>query len=609
MIPRSIKLNLIFLTWIISLFGTYAMPNIIAIQAIEFNHYESDSTNLSPSIPSTSAALSSGPNGEIVNGTDSVFWFIHITDTQNIYLSNESLDWFHQFLNETAKIIDPKFIINTGDLVASDYHGFFRPHDGQLASEWIPYNTILTESGYNKSNYYDVMGNHDCYADDGFTWYRNYSIQQDLYYDFTVELPSTPNPKKYHFVGLHTEEEYGIRYPMSAAGYLNETELDWYENVLGNNQDADVTIAFAHHPAYEIMQGGTRFFDINREYGLDLFLVGHGHYNTYEFVDNRIVSYETASFEKEEDCFRIIAIDNNTISTSIQSKDEWPVSIITAPSDYRNVYSDFDESELINVPEIRALAWDPMGVIKVEWRATKSSTNRGTWTEWEQMSNTNSSLYGSSWNDELEDGDKHIIQIRVTGGSGVTYEQIEYQSKKSFIYGWYITRPLIIIGVIVIFSGVVGRSVMLRKKDSTRNQNIEEKYKETFSVIKKILMLKLISLFVLPLAFGPLWEGELVTVFAFFYLRKSGIYWYLLNMAYSLILFTFGILGPAIVLLFENKSWKKKLTRFYLPMDLLLLGFFFLMYSVLFGPIMLLAPGLIGLLIGDITIYRKIKES
>ena len=87
------------------------------------------------------------------------------------------------------------------------------------------------------------------------------NIITQLFYKFLLQRNRT---KKYHFVGLNVGEDNGIKYPFALFGYLNQTELNWYESRLKANTDADLTISFGHMPAYEILQGGNRFFDLNR---------------------------------------------------------------------------------------------------------------------------------------------------------------------------------------------------------------------------------------------------------------------------------------------------------------------------------------------------------
>jgi hypothetical protein len=121
------------------------------------------------------------------NNNSDIFWFLHITDTQALYRDPARIAWFQEFLNNTQRVINPKFIVNTGDLTGEDYGGFFTPFPGPDLSEWQVYDQVLNETGMNASFYYDLNGNHDNYQDINYQYYLNYSMQHKLYYDFTIQ--------------------------------------------------------------------------------------------------------------------------------------------------------------------------------------------------------------------------------------------------------------------------------------------------------------------------------------------------------------------------------------------------------------------------------------
>ena len=524
-----------------------------------------------------------------------------ISDTQSTWGRADREIWFERFFNETFRTIDAKFVINTGDLVDSDYHGFLQKHTGQRAFEWQNYSLLLDRAGMNQTNYYDVAGNHDCYDDPGFTWYLDYSVQQKLYYDFTVNLDTGDGLQKYHFIGLHVPEDNGIKYPFALFGYLNETELDWYESVLEKNQDAAVTVAFGHMPAYEVSQGGSRFFQLNKKYGVDLYLTGHGHDNTYQMVDNVMPSYETGKLTDDGNFYRIVAIENNIISTSVQVKDEWPVGVITSPVDHHNVYAQFPDKQIAEVEEIHALAWDPLGVDKVEWRYTKDEDHTDSWSDWAAMTPVSGPYYLASGSRDLADDEDHLIQIKITGGSGEKIEQIEYKSERKMHWGWFYMRPLIIIGVVFIFS-TPALKYIARKRGTYPPKREEELVDPK---LKRLLFLKMLCIFVLPLTFAPIWADEVVAVFALFYMRASGVYWYANNMLFASPLFLFGILAAAGNLSPRKRYW---MSFIVVPLNIACIGFLVYFYAFTVGWLGLLAPGFYAIIGCELLIFRRERE-
>src|SRR6056297_958614 len=98
---------------------------------------------------------------------ESLFYWLHITDTQAMWASQTQMEWYVNFSKGVFEVIKPKMIINSGDLVNSDYHGFFRDHEGQLKWEWERYRDRNAEAGLDNTTLYDVLGNHDVYNNSG----------------------------------------------------------------------------------------------------------------------------------------------------------------------------------------------------------------------------------------------------------------------------------------------------------------------------------------------------------------------------------------------------------------------------------------------------------
>ena len=169
---RGISLSILMSLVILGFFGAFG--------GILFDQLEKDSSH--KQYIQTSPVLTSAPSiGSIPLGeNDGIFWFIHITDTQSMWTSQDRIDMFTNFLITSNKTIAPSFYLNTGDIVDSDYHDLFRSNTGQRSFEWNNYSNSLEIAGMTPDIYYDVMGNHDTYGDEGFKWYMNSSMQKTL---------------------------------------------------------------------------------------------------------------------------------------------------------------------------------------------------------------------------------------------------------------------------------------------------------------------------------------------------------------------------------------------------------------------------------------------
>ncbi len=590
---RSMRLCLTLLLWVVAsvIFSSpkSSLLNSLASESKPFN------LHFPLGIPRVSGATLID-RGVLSTGTSGMIWWLQVTDTQDMWYNAGKKTWFRDFLNVTARIIAPTCILNTGDLCNDDTQGFFGGDPGQKTADWQAYAQLLQETEMNDTYYYDIMGNHDGYSDPGFPHFLTYSMQKRLYYNFTVATLFG----KYLFIGLHTQEDQGIRYPFEFFGHLNQTELDWYETSLKENPNVNVTVVFGHIPAYEIFEGFDRFLALNRQYGVDLYLVGHGHENTWERVDNRMVSWETAMLGDYTDSYRIMAIDNNGIATSVQSKDAWPVGVITSPVDWRNVYGDYNAAQLASPGEVHVLAWDPQGIQSVEWRATVRGDGQVCWSTWQPMVAQSGPLYAAAWDSELGDGATHLVQAKIHNTLGQEkIEQIEYQSTPRFAFGWWFNRPLIAIVVAGALVTLLPLKFVLRRKKRILPKREDRRVDPQ---VRKLFLVKLLCVFLLPLTFTAIWPGEIVAIFSLFYWRASGIFIYAFNWLYSLASWVFGIFFP----IFNLSPRRRKIMLFLVMPGSIGAPLFMLSYYTLtLGLISLLAPGYYACFICDVLIIKR----
>ncbi len=590
---RRLRLCLTFLLWVIA--GVIFSSPRTSFSNILGSKFGVSHVLAPLEIPHASSATLVD-RGVLSNGASGIIWWLHITDTQDVWYNTTKKAWFRDFLNVTTRVIAPACILNTGDLCNDDTQGFFGGDPGQKNADWLAYAQIMQETEMNGSYYYDIMGNHDGYSDPGFTHFMTYSMQKRLYYNFTIQTPFG----KYAFIALHTQEDTGIKYPFEFFGHLNQTELDWYETCLAGNVDANVTITLGHMPAYEIFEGFDRFLALNRQYGVDLYLVGHGHENAWQRVDNSMVSWETAMLGDLTDSYRIFAIDQNGIATSVESKDTWPVGVITSPVDWHNVYDGYN-LDLLSAPgEVHVLAWDPQGIQSVEWRATLQADSEDSWSTWQSMLLQGGPLYADSWDSQLADGETHLVQARINNTLGQTkVGQIEYQSTLKSSFGWWFTRPLITIVIVGALILLLPLKCVLRRRHRLPPKREEQRVDHH---VRRYMLVKLLAIFLVPLTFAAIWPNEVVAIFTLFYWRPTGPFVSAFNWLYSLASWVFGLLFPVL-----NLSPRRRYQMLLLVMPGSVGASFFMLsyYTMTLGILSLIAPGYYMGFICDALIIKR----
>mgnify|MGYP001616241930 CR=1 FL=1 len=315
--------------------------------------------------------------------------------------------------------------------------------DGPWLQEWSEYNKIITDSFvtnhlFTTNSYYDIPGNHDSYNRivDGEDWlhYKNFSLwgvfnkpcrdSQGNFYNpigqFSKEFVS-PSGNKYLFLGVNTNDEEGysfgdyinIRRLISDIPYLNNNELDYVKCELENFRNSEnnkLAFVFGHHPINTIEwhrslpglydeqfgdRGANIFTKHLNDYDVSAYLFGHTHENrVFMESSNKSLLINTGALAGDIEIkttdgfgkyypgyFRIIAIDNNGVSSAIGEINTatylkpWPMVIITSPINtwingtLENPYS-------VPVPQqnnmaIRALIFDEeseMANLKVQYK-------------------------------------------------------------------------------------------------------------------------------------------------------------------------------------------------------------------------------------------------
>lgn len=538
------------------------------------------------------------PSSGFMNGLDyNIFWMIHITDTQDCWEKESNTQKIEYFLNTTVPLIQPVFTVNTGDLVDSEYSKFFTRVPGQRLWEWEAYNKTFAENGANYTNYFDIIGNHDIYNDPKFDYYINYSISGQYFktdqYLVNLNLPWG----KYSLYFLSVPEDYGLEFPYAFGGYMSAKELAWFEDKLIANRDANLSFAFGHMPPHQVFSAlspsGKMFIDLMKAYNIDYYGCGHEHTNSYQNIGG-IAAVETPQFDEDNGCYKIIAIDNDGISTSYQTGNKYPVGIITSPIDYHYAIGDYDLNKLQTINKIRALAWDPDGVDSVEWRADASSS-------WIMMNQIDGPLYEADLPSTLIDGSKHTIEIKITSGSDMKIESIVYQSTGTLFFGWNEAIPLIIIAFIGLVIVLPISKFILRRKNP-------EKYKhkpgyEPDMHLAKLGFVKFLVLTFAPMAMSLAYNNSLTAVFSFWMIASVGFIYTDIILMFAAAIYLTGIL-PVMLNLSPKKA---HLNIFWQTISLIFEGVLSAFFILRYGLIGLILPGYYACIILDLKIMKRSK--
>jgi Calcineurin-like phosphoesterase/FG-GAP-like repeat len=370
-----------------------------------------------------------------------VFWFLHVSDL-HIGMSGTNDSTRLQWLVTTARsVINPQFIVATGDLTDSTNGNFLGIPNGPHQEEWDQYKSILAAANAGPDFFYDLPGNHDAYSDQYFAYYLANSVQGQAtgkpQVSWTRQFPFG----KYHFLGVNTAGNDGAAFsltrPWGDNAGLDAAELAFIDQELQANDGASLTLVFGHHPVTDtgvsddtwLFYGQQEFIHALDVHSASTYHYGHTHrYSQALFKGNSYTGVMTgdgihydnvASLGKSSGSYyTLVAIDCNGVSSVTPSSNAWPVVLITAPVDRNiggavNPYA-YDVSNASANP-IRALVFDSGTISQVSYRIDSSAT-------WSPMTRVaaNPALWEAVWDaSPLAAGD-HTIEVRAIGTTTVS---------------------------------------------------------------------------------------------------------------------------------------------------------------------------------------------
>ena len=388
-------------------------------------------------LPSSATLRAGFPRGAYY-GTEntSIFWFLQVSDL-HIGMSGTNDSSRLQWLVTTARaVINPQFIVATGDLTDSTDGNWLGIPNGPHQAEWDEYSSMLAAADAGPDFFYDIPGNHDAYSDRYYAYYLANSVQGRATGRTQVSWTRTFPFGKYHFLGVNTAGNDGAAFsltrPWGDNAGLDAAELGFINQQLQANADASLTLAFGHHPVTDtgasddtwLFYGQQDFIHALDAHAASGYDYGHTHrYSQELFTGNGYTGLMTGGGIRYENVaslgkssalnYTLVAVDCNGLSSVTTTVGTWPVVLITAPvAGYigasANPYAYTIRNASAN--PIRALVFDTGDISGVSYRIDGGST-------WYPMTRVpaNPALWEGTWNaSSLAPGD-HAIEVRAVG--------------------------------------------------------------------------------------------------------------------------------------------------------------------------------------------------
>jgi len=393
-------------------------------------------------LPSHVAVKASDPHGAYYSAdTNKVFWFIHASDIHVGMRGTEDSARLQWLVTTARSVINPAFIVVTGDLTDSTNGNLLGIPNGPYQAEWDQYKAIVDGAGAGPEVYYDIPGNHDAYNDRTFAYYRANSVQGRKTGGTQHSWIRDFGYGKYHFLGVNsadnTGDPFSVFWPYGDYAGLDSTELAFITDELTAHADADLTMVFGHHPVTDTgSSDDTWLFYGHQEFvgaldGHRASVYGYGHTHDYSqtlFTGNDYtglmlgggIHYDNvASLAKSSASnFSVVAVDCNGVSSVTRTWGTWPVVLITAPVDRYiggavNPYAYTVPAATTNF--VRALVFDTGAISQVRFHIDGGAT-------WYPMSRVAAGLpiWQGAWDASAVPAGEHTIEVQAAGTTTVS---------------------------------------------------------------------------------------------------------------------------------------------------------------------------------------------
>ena len=392
-------------------------------------------------LPAHPALHAGTPTGAQYNPLgNEIFWFIHASDL-HIGMSGSNDTTRLQWLVTTARnVIQPSFIVATGDLTDSTNGNWLGIPNGPYQAEWDQYKAIVDGADAGPDFFYDIPGNHDAYSDATFEYYRLNSVQGRATGGMQVSWTRDFGYGKYHFLGVNSAgndgRAFSLTFPYGDNAGLDGAELTFIGDQLYAHASARLTFAFGHHPVTDtgadddtwLFDGQQDFIEALDFYRASAYNYGHTHDTSQSLftgnpytgsMSNGGIHYNNvASLGKSSSLnYTLVAVDSDGVSSVTRSVDSWPVVLITAPVDKYvgsavNPYAYTVPASSANF--VRALVFDTGTISLVQFRIDGGAT-------WYPMTRVaGSPVWQGAWNASALAASNHTIEVQATGTTTVS---------------------------------------------------------------------------------------------------------------------------------------------------------------------------------------------
>ena len=392
-------------------------------------------------VPAHIRVSAGDPHGAFYSSdTDKVLWFLHVSDLHIGISEPTDTDRLRWLVTTASSVINPQFIVATGDLTDSTNGNWLGWPNGPYQAEWDQYKAIVEGAGAGPAFFYDLPGNHDAYNDAGFSFYLANSVQGQATGRTQHSWTRFLGTRKYHFLGINSADNTGdgfsLGWPYGDYAGLDAGELAFIDSELSAHADADLTFVFGHHPISNtgvstdtwLFYGHEAFIDALGTRAASAYNYGHTHRDSQSLftgdprtglmVGDGVHYYNVASLGKDSpNSYSLVAIDCNGVSSVTRTWGTWPAVLITAPID-RNIGGAVNPYAY-NVPAasanpIRALVFDEGAISQVRYRIDND-------TNWHSMTRVaeNQALWQGTWNANGLAGD-HTIEVQAVGTTTVS---------------------------------------------------------------------------------------------------------------------------------------------------------------------------------------------
>ncbi len=287
----------------------------------------------------------------IIEAFSDSFDFIHITDFHvgdpRGFLESIKETIGYKSIKKCIKeinLLHPDFVLISGDLVFGQLYFKEYSREYKICYDMIQMFDVPT---------YLVPGNHDGYRrlrEDGLEIWEEYFGKH--YYSF--------NYGNYHFLGANSYDWPEIfrwsigPLALTWGGYIQDSQLEWIENDLKNNTDANLSFMLLHHnPIWDTKrdtlinkgyENREELLGLINKFNIDMVLAGHVHFDNVKIQNDTIFITTTTpeskiEFEDGYWGYRLIEIENGEIISYNYKEPKYSIPSYNIDVEYENQFS------------------------------------------------------------------------------------------------------------------------------------------------------------------------------------------------------------------------------------------------------------------------------